>query len=60
MRKRLLIFVSLMIAAFVLVLMLSCENSVTPPSVGKMHILVYGNDYQYGRQFFFMDGTFVG
>ena len=60
MRKVSLILVSLMIAAFVLGFMLSCENSVTPPSVGKMHILVYGNDYQYGRQFFFMDGTFVG
>ena len=60
MRKVSLISVSLLVAAFVLGFLLSCENSVAPPPDGKMHILVYGNDYRYGREFFFEDGTLVG
>ena len=58
-------FVVLLFVALVLVGLSSCENSVTPPATGKMHIFVYGNDYSYGvgssgSPFYHLDGTFVG
>ena len=40
-----------------LVVLCSCELSYRAPSVGKMHILVYGNDYQYGSKVYYEDGT---
>ena len=49
-----------LVAALLLALLCSCENSVTPPGPGKMHIFVFGNDYQYGKRFFYPDGTFCG
>ncbi len=50
----------LILVSIVLALLCSCENSVTPPGPGKMHIFVFGNDYQYGKRFFYPDGTFCG
>lgn len=60
MKKFFLIFVALLSAVSALGFLVSCENSVTPPTMGKMHIFVYGNDYQYGSKFYLEDGTFVG
>ena len=57
-------FVVLLLVALVLVGLCSCENSVTPPAAGKMHIFVYGNDYKYGvggtTKFYYLDDTYAG
>ena len=54
----------LLLVALVLVGLCSCENSVTPPAAGKMHIFVYGNDYKYGvggtTKFYYLDDTYAG
>lgn len=39
---------SFFLLAFLLIVLCSCELSYEAPPVGKMHILVYGNDYRYG------------
>ena len=39
--------VSFLLAVFLLIVLCSCELSYQAPAVGKMHILVYGNDYYY-------------
>ena len=36
-----------LLAVFLLIVLCSCELSYKAPAVGKMHILVYGNDYSY-------------
>ena len=43
MRKR----IVLLLFAIILISLCSCELSMTPPKQGKVHILVYGNDYRY-------------
>ena len=35
----------------------SCELTCDSPAQGKMHILVYGNDYTYGSSVYYEDGT---
>jgi len=64
MRRGRLCGIGLVLIALVTVLLCSCENSVTPPAAGKMHIFVYGNDYAYGvggsSAFYLQDGTLVG
>ena len=59
MRRRM-VGIGLLLALMVLALLCSCENSVTPPAAGKMHIFVYGNDYLYGNRFYYEDGTLAG
>ena len=39
--------ISFLIAVFLLVVLCSCELSYQALATGKMHILVYGNDYYY-------------
>ena len=39
--------VVLVLMAVVLIMLCSCELSMKAPEVGKVHILVYGNDYAY-------------
>ena len=43
MRKSILLILS----AIILISLCSCELSMEPPKQGKVHILVYGNDYWY-------------
>ena len=52
--------IALVLSALVLGILSSCENSVAPPAAGRMHIFVFGNDYEYGNRFYLEDGTFVG
>ncbi len=39
--------VFLILLSILLVVLCSCELTVQPPKLGKVHILVYGNDYGY-------------
>ena len=39
--------VSFLLAVFLLIVLCSCELSYQAPAVGKIRILVYGNDYSY-------------
>ena len=48
--------ISFLIAVFLLVVLCSCELSYEAPAVGKMHILVYGNDYSYGSAVYYPSG----
>ena len=50
----------LILLAAVLFCLCSCELSVKAPEPGKMHILVYGNDYTYGSRVYYEDGTYAG
>ena len=52
--KRLFLIV---ISVILLAVLCSCEFSCDPPAQGKMHILVYGNDYTYGSSVYYEDGT---
>ena len=46
--KRLVFF---LLTAILLVVLCSCELSYKAPAVGKISILVYGNDYRYGTYY---------
>ena len=46
----------LLISAILLLSLCSCELSYEAPKEGKMHILVYGNDYSYGGLVFYANG----
>ena len=39
--------ISFLLAFSLLIVLCSCELSYQAPAVGKIHILVYGNDYYY-------------
>ena len=66
MRKAALLALSLVL----ILLVCSCEFTVQEPAKGRMHILVYGNDYRYGTyqpyldkyksNVFYENGDFVG
>ena len=66
MRKAALLALSLVL----ILLVCSCELTVQEPAKGRMHILVYGNDYRYGTyqpyldkyksKVFYENGDFVG
>ena len=47
--KRMMVF---LLPILLLVALCSCELSYQAPAVGKMHILVYGNDYKYGSKIY--------
>ena len=49
--------ISFLIAVFLLVVLCSCEISYQAPATGKMHILVYGNDYSYGNKIYIEPGV---
>lgn len=55
MRKAALLALSLVL----ILLACSCELTVQEPAKGRMHILVYGNDYSYGSTVYYEDGTKV-
>ena len=55
MRKAALLALSLVL----ILLVCSCELTVQEPAKGRMHILVYGNDYSYGSTVYYEDGTKV-
>ena len=50
----------LILLAIVLLCLCSCELAVKAPESGRMHILVYGNDYKYGSTVYYEDGTIAG
>ena len=52
MRRLLLLLIPVMLLLF----LCSCELSYEAPKAGKLHILVYGNDYQYGSKVFYPSG----
>ena len=54
--RRLMVF---LIPALIVLGLCSCELSYEAPAVGKMHILVYGNSYQYGKQIYDKNGELM-
>ena len=53
MRRIIIIALSILLLAA----LCSCEFTCDSPAQGKMHILVYGNDYTYGSSVYYEDGT---
>ena len=53
MRRIIIIALSILLLAA----LCSCELTCDSPAQGKMHILVYGNDYTYGSSVYYEDGT---
>ena len=51
---------ALVLLAALLICLCSCDLYVKAPDPGKMHILVYGNDYQYGSGVFYENGAPAG
>ena len=47
--------ISFLLAVFLLIILCSCELSYQAPAVGKMRILVFGNDYSYGNAVYYFD-----
>ena len=47
---------SFFLLAFLLIVLCSCELSYQAPAVGKMRILVFGNDYSYGSAIYKSNG----
>lgn len=47
--KRVIVF---LLPILLLIALCSCELSYQAPTVGKMHILVFGNDYKYGSKIY--------
>lgn len=45
-----------LLAVFLLIVLCSCELSYKAPAVGKMRILVFGNDYTYGNAVYYLSG----
>ncbi|MBQ2050359.1 MAG: caspase family protein [Spirochaetales bacterium] len=50
----------IILLAAVLICLCSCELAVKAPGPGRMHILVYGNDYKYGSAVYYEDGRQAG
>ena len=51
--------IAFLLAVFLLVAICSCELSYQAPEIGKMHILVYGNDYSYGNKVVSVSGETI-
>ena len=54
--KRVIVF---LLPILLLIALCSCELSYQAPAVGKMHILVFGNDYSYGNKVYYESGELV-
>ena len=52
-------FGAFLLTVFLLFVLCACELSHEAPAVGKMRILVYGNDYSYGNLVYYSNGTQV-
>ena len=50
----------LILLSVCLICLCSCELAVKAPEPGRMHILVYGNDYKYGSAVYYEDGRQAG
>lgn len=54
--RRIIVF---LLPILLLIALCSCELSYQAPAAGKMHILVYGNDYSYGSKVYYESGELV-